>query len=168
MWRLYISVSFYTQLQRFASKRRTNKNIIPLSGYERLLNTFWPPDVGVKLEIDFDINLDTEDHIPYKHCSVVFKDSKYYVKRVLPAYHILYPLFQPISFGCLTWIDMEKIFQSFSGKSASERWGNRKDGKYVWVKLFYVCLLWYWIKTWIWWYYFHGLFMVTGTTWVSP
>ena len=95
------------------------------SVYDRLHNTFWPSYVGVILAINYDINLDTEDHIPYKPCSVVLMDSKEYVNTMFQAYHILNPLFQHVSFVSITWTDMEKEFQQFSGKSASEIWGFR-------------------------------------------
>ena len=46
------------------------------TGYDRLRNTFWPSYIGVKIEINDDINLDTEDHIPYEPFSVVLMDSQ--------------------------------------------------------------------------------------------
>ena len=111
MWILYISALLYNQFQIFSLIIIINKDTIPLSGYERLCNTFLPLYVGFKLAIDYDINLDTEDHVRYKPCSVVLMISKYYFKMVFSSDHILYPIFQSIYIGSLTLTDIENIYQ---------------------------------------------------------
>ena len=92
MWILYISALLYNQFQIFSLIIIINKDTIPLSGYERLCNTFLPLYVGFKLAIDYDINLNTNYHVPYKHFSVEITYSNNNIKKVSPEYHILYPL----------------------------------------------------------------------------
>ena len=69
---------------KLANTSRINKNNILPYGYDIRLNTFFPPDVGVKIEIDYDINLDTKYHVPYTPHSVEIIYSNKNTKKLSP------------------------------------------------------------------------------------
>ena len=89
MWGLNLSTAQYNQFKMFLILAE----YIPPSSYTRYFSTFPPPDDGVKLSINYDTNIDTEDHLPYKTYIFAIMYSNNYVKIVSQEYHILDPLF---------------------------------------------------------------------------
>ena len=70
IWILHLIAALCNHILKLSNTRRINKDTITSPGCDRWLNIFWSPYFGVKLVIDYDINLDTKDHVPYQPRSV--------------------------------------------------------------------------------------------------
>ena len=60
-----MSAASYHRLKTLYNTIRIDKSNISLPGYDRSLNKFFSPDIGVKIEINYYINMDIKYHIPY-------------------------------------------------------------------------------------------------------